>query len=91
MYSCLTIIRQSARLAAGVLLIFLIGIPVCFAGGALTIIKDEKQFAPRGSYIPERRVEKILKKVEEHKAAMKEKQGLQRKTSPPATETPEDK
>jgi hypothetical protein len=43
-----------------------IAIPVCFAGGALTIVQDEKQLAPRGSYIPERRVSQVLRKVEQH-------------------------
>ena len=76
------------RIALGLALFTLIGIPVCFAGGALTIVKDEKQFAPRGSYIPERRVERILKKVEKHKAAVRQKDATQQENRLQESETP---
>jgi hypothetical protein len=54
-----------------------IAIPICFAGGAATIVQDGKQLAPRGSYIPERRVQQVLDKVQEHKAMMMEKQNME--------------
>ena len=70
--------QPGTHVVLGILLGVCIGIPVCFAGGAVTIIQDEKQLAPRGSYIPERRVQQVLKKVQEHKKAMmKEKQTLE--------------
>ena len=52
-------------------------VPACYAGGAVTIIPDKNQLAPRGSYIPDRRVEQVLKKIEEHKAEMKAKQAIE--------------
>ena len=52
-------------------------VPVCFAGGAATIVPDKHQLAPRGSYIPDRRVKQVLKKVNEYKALMKKKNALQ--------------
>lgn len=61
----------------GLLLSVGMAIPACYAGGAVTIIPDKNQLAPRGSYIPDRRVEQVLKKIEEHKAKMKEKQALE--------------
>jgi hypothetical protein len=59
------------------LLSVFISIPICFAGGAATIVQDEKQLAPRGSYIPERRVQQVLNKVQEHRAMMMEKQKME--------------
>jgi hypothetical protein len=71
----------------GILLGVFIGIPVCFAGGAVTIVQDQKQLAPRGSYIPERRVQQVLKKVQEHKAMMKEKETMEGEKQLPENET----
>lgn len=52
-------------------------VPPCFAGGAVTIVLDKHQLAPRGSYIPDRRVKQVLEKVGEHKAMMEKKKALQ--------------
>ncbi len=52
-------------------------VPGCFAGGAVTIIQDKHVLAPRGSYIPQRRVRQVLEKVKKLKAAAKEKESLQ--------------
>ena len=70
----------------GILLSVFIGIPVCFAGGAVTIVQDEKQLAPRGSYIPERRVQQVLRKVREHKAMMKQKETMEGEKQLPENE-----
>lgn len=61
----------------GLLLAVCMLVPPCFAGGAVTIVLDKHQLAPRGSYIPDRRVKQVLKKVEEHKAMMEKKKALQ--------------
>lgn len=70
-----------------ILLSVVIGIPACFAGGAATIVQDQKQLAPRGSYIPERRIQQVLKKVQEHKAMMKEKESMEGEKPLPENET----
>jgi len=75
---------------------FAIAIPSCYAGGAVTIIKDEKQYAPRGSYIPERRVKSALKKVQEHKATLRQKDAQQQEhrlqeSEAPAPQSPKEK
>jgi hypothetical protein len=41
-------------------------------------VLDKHQLAPRGSYIPDRRVKQVLKKVEEHKAVMEQKKAFQK-------------
>lgn len=61
----------------GLLLALCMLVPPCFAGGAVTIVPDKHLLAPRGSYIPDRRVKQVLKKVEEHKAMMEKKKALQ--------------
>ena len=76
------------RIAVGLAFITFISVPICFAGGALTIVKDEKAFAPRGSYIPKQRVERVLKKVEEHKATIRQKDAKQEENRLQESETP---
>jgi hypothetical protein len=61
----------------GLLLGLFIAVPACFAGGAATIIPDKHQLAPRGSYIPARRVEEVLKKIETQKAMLEKKKVLE--------------
>jgi hypothetical protein len=60
----------------GLLLAIFMVVPACFAGGAATIVPDKHQLAPRGSYIPDRRVKKVLEKIEEHRAIMEKKEAL---------------
>jgi hypothetical protein len=57
----------------GLLLSLFMAVPPCFAGGAVTIVVDKHQLAPRGSYIPARRVQEVLKKIEERQALVKKK------------------
>lgn len=68
----------------GLLLGISIAAPACFAGGAATIVLDKKQLAPRGSYIPDRRVQEVLKKIEAHKAkkALQQEKQLQENKLP---------
>lgn len=61
----------------GLLLVVCMAVPACFAGGAVTIVQDKHQLAPKGSYIPDRRVKAVLKKVEEHKALIERQKALQ--------------
>ncbi|MEJ2153952.1 MAG: hypothetical protein P8X96_01300 [Desulfobacteraceae bacterium] len=61
----------------GILIGSFMVVPGCFAGGAVTIIRDKHVLAPRGSYIPQRRVRQVLEKVKKLKAAEKEKESLQ--------------
>ena len=67
--------KKSPRIIAvlGFVLSILMAGTACFAGGAATIVMDKHQLAPRGSYIPERRVEQVVKKIEEHKNFIKRK------------------
>jgi hypothetical protein len=69
--------NRGPLVVAGVLFGILMAVQVCFAGGAATIVQDKHLLAPRGSYIPERRAQQVLKKVEEHKAVMKAKKATQ--------------
>ncbi|MGD9010694.1 MAG: hypothetical protein PVG41_22395 [Desulfobacteraceae bacterium] len=57
----------------GLLLIVFMVVPACYAGGAVTIVPDKHQLAPRGSHIPDRRINQVIKKIEEHKAMMEKK------------------
>ena len=57
----------------GLLLCLIMAVPPCFAGGAVTIVVDKNQLAPKGSYIPDRRVQEVLNKIEERKAMVKKK------------------
>lgn len=61
----------------GLLLSVFMAVSTCFAGGAATIVIDKHQLAPRGSYIPERRVQQVLKKIEAHKAMVEKRKALQ--------------
>jgi hypothetical protein len=60
----------------GLLLTVFVVVPACFAGGAATIVPDKHQLAPRGSYIPDRRIKQVLEKIEEHRAIMEKKKAL---------------
>ncbi len=66
----------AALAVSGLLLCVLTAVAPCFAGGAVTIVIDKNQLAPKGSNIPDRRVKAVLKKIEERKAIM-EKKALQ--------------
>lgn len=73
----------------GLLLAVFMIVPVCFAGGAATIVPDKDQLAPRGSYIPDRRVKQVLKKVNEYKAMMEKKNAPQRQERSKENKVPE--
>ena len=70
----------------GLLLSLCMAVPPCFAGGAATIVVDQNSLAPRGSYIPKRRVEEVLQKIEERKAL--KKKALQQESQQQETKTP---
>ena len=61
----------------GLLLGLCLAVPACLAGGAATIVLDKHQLAPRGSYIPERRIKAVLEKVKKHQVMMEKKKSLQ--------------
>ena len=74
-----------------------LAVPICYAGGAVTLVPADNRMAPEGSYISEHRKNKIEKEVQEYKAAMKQKaekqqqdQSLQ-KNETPKSEDPEEK
>lgn len=62
---------------SGLLLGVCMAAPACFAGGAVTIVPDKNLLAPRGSFIPDRRVKEVLEKVEAQKAMIEEKKAGQ--------------
>jgi apolipoprotein N-acyltransferase len=64
----------------GLLLSVFMVVPACFAGGAVTIVLDKHQLAPRGSYIPEERIKQVLKKIEAHKATMEKQKALEQES-----------
>jgi len=68
---------QGTLVVLGLLLGILMAAPACFASGAVTIVPDEEQLAPKGSYIPDRRVKEVLNKIEKRKAMIEEKKALQ--------------
>jgi hypothetical protein len=79
-----------ATLAAlGLLFAVFMVVPACFAGGAATIVPDKHQLAPRGSYIPDRRVKQVLKKVNEYKAMMEKKKALEQEERSKENKVPE--
>jgi hypothetical protein len=71
----------------GLLLSAFMAVPPCFAGGAATIVVDKNQLAPKGSYIPDRRVQEVLKKIEERKA-MAEKKALRQEEQQQKNKSP---
>lgn len=75
--------HNTGIIAAWILLLSgFMAIPACYAGGAVTIVPDKNQLAPKGSYIPDRRVKKVLKKIEEQKAMLDENKKLQQEEQP---------
>lgn len=71
--------------------------PICYAGGAATLVPVDDRMAPEGSYISEHRKNKIEKEVQVFKEKMKKKaekqqqdQALQ-KSETPKSEDPEEK
>lgn len=77
-----------ALVVLGILLGVLFIIPLCFAGGAATIVPAENRDLPNGSYIPKHRVEKIEKKATARKAQMKENAEKQKQEQSPQNESP---
>jgi hypothetical protein len=75
--------------ALGLLLGVTIAAPACFASGAVTIVQDKRQLAPKGSYIPERRVQEVLKKIEDRKALMEKQKKLQQENKSPKPQSPQ--
>ncbi len=63
--------------ALGLLLGVFLAAPACFGSGAVTIVQDKDQLAPKGSYIPERRVKEVLNKIKVQKVMMEKKKALQ--------------
>jgi hypothetical protein len=63
--------------ALGLLLGVFLAAPACLGSGAVTIVQDKDQLAPRGSYIPERRVKAVLQKIKALKATMEKNKVLQ--------------
>ena len=47
--------------------------PICYAGGAMTLIPAKDSNVPQGSQIPEARSQEIEKKVKKHKVEIKGK------------------
>jgi len=47
--------------------------PICYAGGAVTLVPADDTKVPSGSFISEHRINKIETEVKEFKAKMKEK------------------
>ena len=72
----------------GLLAGLLMAAPACFASGAVTIVQDKKQLAPKGSYIPKRRVQEVLEKIEERKAMVQEKKALQQEVQKQENKSP---
>ena len=65
--------------------------PVCYAGGAMTLIPAEDRDVPQGSQIPEARSQEIEKKVKEHKVKMKRMSQEQQQEERPKNELPKPK
>ncbi len=89
-------LQKYIYVVAGIILGFGVSIPACHAGGAVTIIPDKHQLAPRGSYIPERRVQRVLDKVKEHQATIRQKDATQQENQmqesmTPAPQSPKEK
>lgn len=61
----------------GLLFTVFMVVPACFAGGAVTIVQDKHQLAPRGSYISDERIKQVLKKIEAHRATIDKKKALE--------------
>jgi hypothetical protein len=65
-------------IAAAVLLLgAFMAAPPCYAGGAVTIVPDKNQLAPKGSYIPDRRVKEVLVKIKKRQALIEKQKALQ--------------
>jgi len=96
-------LKKSCRLyiftLVGVAMIFTASLaaPICYAGGAVTLVPADDRMAPEGSYIPEHRKNKIEKEVQAYKATMKQKAEKQQqdqsmqKSETPKSEDPEEK
>jgi hypothetical protein len=71
--------------------------PICYAGGAATLVPADNRMAPEGSYISEHRKNKIEKEVQEYRAIMKQEAEKQQqdqsmqKSETPKPENPEEK
>ena len=65
--------------------------PVCYAGGAMTLMPAEDRDIPQGSQIPEARSQEIEKKLKEHKVKMKRKSQEQQQEELPKNELPQPK
>ena len=64
-------------------------VPICYAGGAATLVPADDRIAPEGSHISEHRKNKINKEVLLFKAKMKQKsENQQQKQSQQKSETP---
>ena len=80
--------KKYIYMVLGIILGFGMAIPACHAGGAVTIIPDKHQLAPRGSYIPEQRVKRVLDKVRKHQATIRQKDATQQENRMQESKTP---
>lgn len=61
---------------------------LCYAGGAVILIPAGDKDVPEGSFIPERRIKEIKKKVKVYKAKMKGRYKAQQQESLPKNQLP---
>ena len=61
---------------------------LCYAGGAVILIPAEDKDVPKGSFIPERRIKEIEKKVKVYKAKMKGRYKAQQQEALPKNQLP---
>lgn len=72
----------------GMMLAAFLAAPICYAGGAVTLVPADDREVPAGSFIPEQRIKKIEIKVEKFKAEMKQKADKQQRDRSSQDETP---
>lgn len=48
-------------------------VPLCYAGGAATLVPAEDIDVPQGSNLPEHRTKALKQKVQEHKAKLRQR------------------
>ena len=72
----------------GMILSVFLAAPMCYAGGAVTLVPADDRDVPEGSFIPERRITEIETEVKKFKAEMKEKTKKQEQDLSPQNESP---
>lgn len=84
---CRRLFPRTTVVIGVVLVVFLLS-PVCFAGGAATLVPAEDNDVPAGSYIPKHRSKAIEKKVKDYKENMKAKSTKQKQEQAPQNNAP---